>query len=100
MHEESKIAPILPRGRYKFNIGQKRSYASVFKKKKPWKRAYVLGGRRFMVAPSAFTKHQDLMFDDKVSSVGFTVSVFGGKNATGPAGTSTIGDVNSDDVLR
>lgn len=38
--------------------------------------------------------------DDKVSSVGFTVSLFGSKNVTGPDGTSTIGDVNSDDVLR
>lgn len=97
--EESKIAPLRvpPNNRY---VGRKRTYAAIAKQKKPWKKAYMLGGRRFMVAPSAFTKHQDLFLDEKVSSTGFTVSIFGSKNATGPDGTSTIGDVNSDDVLK
>jgi hypothetical protein len=38
--------------------------------------------------------------DEKVGTVGLTVSIFGSKNLSAPAGTSTIGDVNSDDVLR
>lgn len=97
--EESKIAPLrVPR--YTWYSGQKRTYSAIAKKKKPWKKAYLLGGRRFMVAPSAFTKHQDLFLDEKVSSTGFTVSIFGSKNLSAPVGTSTIGDVNSDDVLR
>lgn len=38
--------------------------------------------------------------DDKVASTSGTVSIFAGKNASFPDGTSTIGDLNSDDVLR
>lgn len=40
------------------------------------------------------------MIDERVDTLSFTVSLFGAKNATGIGGTTTIGDVNSDDALR
>lgn len=48
----------------------------------------------------SFLKHQDIKFSEKATGTAFTVSLIGGKNATGIVGTSTIGDINSDDILR
>lgn len=41
-----------------------------------------------------------MKFSEKATGVAYTVSIFSGKNATGMESTSTIGDINSDDVLR
>lgn len=42
----------------------------------------------------------DVKFQEKLLATSFTVSIFGGKNATGIEGTSTIADISSDDLLR
>lgn len=47
-----------------------------------------------------FTKHMDVKFAERMNAVSFTVSIFGGKNATGIEATSTLGDINSDGLLR
>ena len=49
---------------------------------------------------ASFVKHQDVKFAEKATGVAYTVSIIGGKNVTGAADTSTIGDINSDNLLR
>ena len=41
-----------------------------------------------------------MKFAERATGVSYTISIFGGKNATGPLLTSTLGDVNSDGILR
>ena len=41
----------------------------------------------------------ELRAAERATDVAFTVSLFGGKNATGRISTATLGDVNSDGIL-